>query len=122
MRNTATARIAGTGKVMLKMTSDKVLTLNNVLHVPTIRKNLVSAALLIKNGFKCVLVSDKAVISKNEMFIGKGYLNEGLFKLNVMFVDHINRNSSSVYLLGLSDLWHAHLGHLITKPCKNWLM
>ena len=70
MRNTATARIAGTGKVMLKMTSGKVLTLNNVLHVPTIRKNLVSAALLVKNGFKCVLVSDKAVISKNEMFIG----------------------------------------------------
>ena len=36
MGNTATTRIAGTGKVMLKMTSDKVLTLNNVLHVPTI--------------------------------------------------------------------------------------
>ena len=71
MGNTATARIAGTGKVMLKMTSDKVLTLNNVLHVPTIRKNLVSVALLVKNGFKCVLVSDRAVISKNEMFIGK---------------------------------------------------
>ena len=68
MGNTATARITGTGKVMLKMTSGKVLTLNNVLHVPTIRKNLVSAALLVKNGFKCVLVSDKAVISKNEMF------------------------------------------------------
>ena len=74
MGNTATARIAGTGKVMLKRTSDKVLTLNNVLHVPTIRKNLVSATLLVKNGFKCVLVRDKVIISKNEMFIGKGYL------------------------------------------------
>ena len=50
MGNTATAKIAGTGKVMLKMRSSKVLTLNNVLHVPTIRKNLVSAALLVKNG------------------------------------------------------------------------
>ena len=104
MGNTATARIARTDKVMLKMTSGKVLTLNNVLHVPTIRKNLVSAALLVKNGFKCVLVSDKAVISKNEMFIGKGYLNEGLFKLNVMVIDSINKNSASVYLLELSDL------------------
>ena len=66
MGNTTIARIAGTGKVMLKMIFDKVLTLNNVLHVPTIRKNLVSAALLVKNGFKCVLVCDKAVISKNE--------------------------------------------------------
>ena len=50
MGNTTIARIAGTGKVMLKMTSDKVLTLNNVLHVPTIRKNLVSTELLVKNG------------------------------------------------------------------------
>ena len=57
------------------------MTLNNVQHVPTIGKNLVYVALLVKNGFKCVLVSDKAVISKNEMFIGKGYLNEGLSKL-----------------------------------------
>ena len=71
MANTTTTRMAGTENVMLKMTSDKVLTLNNVLHVPTIRKNLVSVALLVKNGFKCVLVSDRAVISKNEMFIGK---------------------------------------------------
>ena len=69
MGNTATARIAETGKVMLKMTFGKVLTLNNVLHVPTIRKNLVYVALLVKNVFKCVLVSDKVVTSKNEMFI-----------------------------------------------------
>ena len=99
MGNTATARIAGTGKVMLNMTSGKVLTLINVLHLPTIRKNLVSAALLVKNGFKCVLVSDKAVISKNEMYIRKGYLTEGLFKLNVMVANSITKNFASVYLL-----------------------
>ena len=115
MGNTPTTRIAGTGKVMFIMTFGKVLTLNNVLHVPTIRKNLVSATLLVKNRFKCVLVSDKAVISKNEMFIGKGYLNEGLFKLNVMVIDSINKNSASVYLLELSDLWHARLRHVNYK-------
>ncbi|XP_060198475.1 uncharacterized protein LOC132627247 [Lycium barbarum] len=48
MRNTATAKVEGYGKILLKMTSGKVLTLNNVLHVPTIRKNLVSAGLLVK--------------------------------------------------------------------------
>ena len=94
---------------MLKLTFGKVLTLNNVLHVPTIRKNLVYDALLIKNGFKCVLVSDKAVISKNEMFIGKGYLNEGHFQLNVMVADSVNKNFASVYLLELNDLLHARL-------------
>ena len=110
MGNTATSRIAGTGKVMFKMTSEKVLTFNDVLHVPTIRKNLVCAALLVKNGFKCILVSGKVLMSKNEMFIGKGYLNKGLFKLNAMVVDSFNKNSASFYLLELSDLWHARLG------------
>ena len=94
------------------MTSGKVLTLNNILHVPTIRKNLGSVALLVKNGFKYVVVSDKSVISKNEMFIGKGYLNEGLLKLNVMVVDSINKQSSSVYLLESNDLWHARLRYV----------
>ena len=93
--------IARTGKVMLKMTSDKVLTLNSVLHVPTIWKDTVSTTLLIKNGFKCVLVSDKSVIRKNEMFIGKSYLNEGLFKLNVMVVDIINKKFCFCLLIGV---------------------
>ena len=119
MGNTATARIAGTGKVILKMTSGKVLTLKNVLHIPIIRKNLVSVALLVKNGFKRVLVSDKTVISKNEMFIGKGYPNESLFKLNVMVVDSINKNSASVYLLELNDLWHVRLGHVNYRALRK---
>ncbi|XP_019234036.1 PREDICTED: uncharacterized protein LOC109214556 [Nicotiana attenuata] len=69
MANSATAKIEGTGKVALKMTSGKIVTLKDVLHVPEMRKNLVSTSLLVKNGFKCVFVSDKVVISKNEMFL-----------------------------------------------------
>ncbi|KAF3612646.1 putative histone H2A.3-like [Capsicum annuum] len=41
-----------TGKVGLKMASGKVLTLNNVLYVPELRRNLISVSLLDKNGFK----------------------------------------------------------------------
>ena len=53
--------------MVLKMTSSKELTLNNVLHV---RKNLVSSSLLNKNGFKLVFVSDKFIHSKNDMYVG----------------------------------------------------
>ncbi|XP_070041352.1 uncharacterized protein [Nicotiana tomentosiformis] len=62
MGNSAIAKIEGVGKIDLKMTSGKVVTLNNVLHVPEIRKNLVSTGLLIKNRFKCIFVSEKVVI------------------------------------------------------------
>ncbi|PHU12647.1 hypothetical protein BC332_19577 [Capsicum chinense] len=54
MANSATAKVEGTGKVCLKMTSSKVLTLNNVLYVSELRKNLISVSLLDKNGFKCL--------------------------------------------------------------------
>ncbi|PHT75012.1 Glyceraldehyde-3-phosphate dehydrogenase, cytosolic [Capsicum annuum] len=72
MANSATAKIEGTEKIYLKMTFGKVLTLNNVLYVPELHRNLISVLLLDKNGFKCVTVSGKIVISKGEMYVGKG--------------------------------------------------
>jgi hypothetical protein len=84
MGNSSTARVEGKGKVILKMTSGKELTLNDVLHVPDIRKNLVSGSLLSKNGFKLVFESDKFILTKSGTYVGKGYLSNGLFKMNVM--------------------------------------
>lgn len=43
------------------MISGKVVTLKNILHVPEIHKNLIFIALLVKNKFKYVFVSDKFV-------------------------------------------------------------
>ena len=97
------------------MTSGKTLTLKNVLHVPEIRKNLVSTSLMVKNGFKVVFVSDKVVISKNDMYVGKGYLSDGLFKLNVMTINNNKNNDSSAYLLESDNLWHARWDMLITN-------
>ncbi|KAL6321913.1 hypothetical protein AAG906_035622 [Vitis piasezkii] len=57
----------------------------DVLFVPEIRKNLVFASLLSKKGFKLVFESDKLVLTKSGTFVGKGYMSEGLFKLNVFY-------------------------------------
>ena len=114
MGNSATSEIEGQGKVVLKMTSGKELTLNNVLYVPEIRKNLVSGSLLSKHGFRMVFESDKVVLTKSGMYVGKGYVTEGLFKLNVMtVVPKINKvKQSSAYLIESSNLWHGRLGHV----------
>nr|XP_048317910.1 BAHD acyltransferase At5g47980-like [Ziziphus jujuba var. spinosa] len=64
MGNSATSEIQGEGKIVLKMTSGKDLTLNNVLYVPDIRKNLVSGSLLSKHGFRLVVESDKIAALK----------------------------------------------------------
>ena len=99
------------------MTSGKELTLNDVLHVPKIRKNLVSGSLLSKKGFKLVFVSDNFILTKNGMCMGKGYMSNGLFKMNVMTVVppimNINKkNTSSAYMLESSNVWHGRLGHV----------
>ncbi|GJR22372.1 hypothetical protein Tco_0970899 [Tanacetum coccineum] len=96
MGNSATADIKGEGDVILKMTSEKELKLTNVLYVPEIRKNLVSGWLLNKFGFRLVFESDKFVLSKNQMYVGKGYAVNAMFKLNVMVVKNdINKMNSS---------------------------
>ncbi|KAL0282450.1 UNVERIFIED_CONTAM: hypothetical protein Sradi_7261100 [Sesamum radiatum] len=77
MKNSATSNIVGLGNVVLKMTSGKELTLIDVLHVPNIRKNLVYGSLLVKSGFRLVFESNKFVLTKNNHFIGKGYVKKG---------------------------------------------
>ena len=54
MGNSSTSKVEGKGKVILKMTSGKELTLNDVLHVPEIQKHLVSGSLMSDNGFRLV--------------------------------------------------------------------
>ncbi|CAL9000907.1 unnamed protein product, partial [Prunus brigantina] len=110
MENSSTATIARKGKVLLKFTSGKELTLLDVLHVPDIRKNLVSGPLLSNKGFKLVFESNKFVLIKGGIFMGKGYLAEGLFKLNVLTTNVSNKiNKASVYVVESRDIWHARL-------------
>jgi len=64
---------------------------------------------IYKNGFKTVPESDHVVLSKNWVFVGKDYTNDGMFKLNL----EINEiNDVSVYFVDSSTLWHARLAHL----------
>lgn len=68
MGNSSTSKVEGLLKVILKMISGKKLSLNNILHVLNIHKNLVSGSFLSKNGFKLIFVSDKFVLTKNNVY------------------------------------------------------
>ncbi|KAF3685974.1 hypothetical protein FXO37_00081 [Capsicum annuum] len=106
MKNSSSTKVVGKGTVELKFTSGKIVTLMDVLHIPDIRKNLVSGTLLSKHGFKMVFEEDKFILSKNDMFVGKGYVANGMFKIN------IENENISTYLVESLDLWHEHLGHM----------
>nr|GEW77385.1 Pol polyprotein [Tanacetum cinerariifolium] len=56
---------------------------------------------------------DKFVLSKNQMYVGKGYVVNGMFKLNVMVVKNdINKMNSFAHLIESSNMWHGRLGHV----------
>ncbi|KAG6538623.1 hypothetical protein ZIOFF_003747 [Zingiber officinale] len=69
----ARVKVLGKGDVHLQFTSDKELVLTNVLHVPSVIKNLVSADILHKKGLKAVIESNNAILSKITFFVGKAY-------------------------------------------------
>ena len=50
---------------------------------------------------------DKIVMTKNNVFMGKGFCNQGLFVLSISKV--MNGNSSSAYLVDSYNVWHVRL-------------
>ncbi|WVZ85747.1 hypothetical protein U9M48_032635 [Paspalum notatum var. saurae] len=112
MGNGSAASVLGIGTVDLKFTSGKIVQLKNVQHVPSMNKNLVSGSLLLRYGFKVVLESNKIVVSRHGLFIGKGYVSRGLFRLSLS--DFSNKCVNHI-CGGVNDdasLWHSHLCHL----------
>jgi len=109
-----TTEVAGIGDVELKFTFGKTLILKDVMHTPKIRKNLVSGFLLNKAGFEQIIASDMYSITKEGVFVGKGYATDGMFKLNIM-----NKISSSAYMLCDFNIWHARLCHVNKRIISN---
>jgi len=122
MGNATVARVRGSGRVELKLTSGKVLQLHGVQHVPELRKNLISGSRLVQDGHKLVFESNKIVVSKFGSFIGLGYMSEGLFKLSILPEICSNKIDSSVILnVENSDVWHARLGHVNSSTLKRMM-
>lgn len=57
----------------IKQTSKKTLTLNDMLHVSNINANLILVAILRKVEIKLSFECYKIVMTKNNVFIGKGH-------------------------------------------------
>ena len=111
--NNDTTKVEGKGTVELQFTSGKKLILINVLYVPEIRKNLVSANLLCKKGVKAVIESDNLILSKGGVFVGKGYSCDSMYKLSINKII-----TNSAYIVESSSLWHYRLAHLNYRSLK----
>ena len=116
MGNETRAVVRGTGRVDLRLTLGKTLSLKNVRHVPGINRNLLSGSLLCRDGYKLVFESNKFVILKFGLFIGKGYNSGGLFRLSILdecnVVNNLSCSSYSGMNVGDVVVWHSHLCHI----------
>ena len=119
MGNSSTTAVKGKGKILLKFTSEKLLSLSNVLFVPSLRRNLVSSTLLDVAGLKIVQEAGKVVIMRNGDFVGKGYRSGGLLVLNAVAQINDETTTNSVYIVQSVDLWHGRLGHVNFASLKR---
>ncbi|GJU14938.1 retrotransposon protein, putative, ty1-copia subclass [Tanacetum coccineum] len=94
-----------------------------------IRKNLVSGWLLNKFGFRLVFESDKFVLSKNQMYVGKGYaMNDEAINKFVLYkkevenqlgkkIKVVRRDRGGEYVSPFAELCAQHgIRHEFTAP------
>lgn len=86
------------------------------MYVLEARAKLISIAILGKAGVKVSFEYDKIIMTKNNVLIGKGYCNQGLF---VLSVDDNNIAFSSNYLIKSFDIWHDRLGNVNKSYMKK---
>ena len=107
--------VEAVGSPALQLDSGFTLYLNNVLYVPSLRRNLISVRLLDLDGFHCNFGDMKCLIKYNGNDVGLAYLQDQLYLLflnaSVMNVCDVKckrhtKNETS------SKLWHCRLGHI----------
>jgi hypothetical protein len=108
------ACVEAIGSIVLHLHSGFKLHLNNVLYVPSLKRNLISVQLLDTDDFSCNFGDMKCLIKYNDEDVGLAYLQDKLYLpslyesvLNVCDKDtRFSKNETS------SKLWHSRLGHI----------
>ena len=113
MDNEGRSKVLSKGTLEVVFISGKNITLVNVLYVPDMNKNLISANFLSKPSIKVMFESGKLILSKSTKFVGKGYSCDGMIELCTN--DNIKKmTSNSTYMCYSNSLslWHNRLRHV----------
>jgi hypothetical protein len=113
------ASVLGAGMVDLKFTWRKIVQLNNMQYVPSIKKNLLSGSSLMRDGFKLLFESSRVVLSKPTTFVGKVYECRGMFHFSLenLCDNVVNHVYTSV---DETNVWDSRLRHA-NFGCMSWI-
>lgn len=117
LANDKSTNATATGTVRIKIshnTNTELIDFMNVLHVPTLRTNLMSVAKITDKGNKVTFYKNKTV----------GFGSNGRVRLiadrkgDLYFVRKTEEHVNNAFIVNKSSnlqLWHNRLGHLYTK-------
>jgi hypothetical protein len=113
-------KVEAVGTLPLLLHGGFTLNLNNVLYVPSLRRNLISVASLEDDGYECLFENNKCAIKFNNDIIGlapwRGMLY--MLSLNNFSVMNVCDVTNKRRRILTSDnetslkLWHCCLGHI----------
>ena len=113
----ASTNTTATGTVSIMISNnadDELINLKNVLHVPTLRTNLMLVAKITDKGNKVTFYKDKAIVFGRNGGIRLVAVRKGDLYFIRNLEEHVN-NVSVVNKSSKLKLWHDRLGHLNTK-------
>jgi hypothetical protein len=108
--------VEGVGSLLLELLSGFQLSLDEVLYVPSLKRNLISVSALADSGHVCSFNKDKCVIQFNNISVGFAERQGKLYMLSlsdntVMNVTNVS-NKRKRFNETSSKLWHYRLCHI----------
>jgi hypothetical protein len=108
------------GSLPLLLHDDFTLTLNNVLYVPLLKRNLISIASLEDDGYECLFGNNKCTIKFNNVIAGLAPRQGMLYMLSLNDFPMINVCDVTSKQRRIFDydnetflkVWHCRLGHI----------
>ena len=112
--------VPGIGTITFERESGKPFLLKYVMHVPSLKKNLVSVAMLEDRGYDVVLRDGKSFLWHKTTGQTKriGILVKNLYKLEVDDCAAMVGKEEEVVSRNEVELWHRRLGHLYHGALK----
>ncbi|KAL0302302.1 UNVERIFIED_CONTAM: Retrovirus-related Pol polyprotein from transposon TNT 1-94 [Sesamum calycinum] len=121
MGNSSTAEVLGIGSVDLKFPSGRILSLKRVHHVPTIRRNIISGSVIVREGYELAFKFKKVVIQqfcKTVMFLMKNK-DEALDKF-ILFKNEAETQTGKKLKRLRSDRGGEYESSKFTEYCQTF--
>ena len=124
MGNNMSCNVVGIGKVRLRMWDGSVKVLENVRHIPDLKRNLISLGMLDTKGYSYKSQGGVLKVIKGIIVVMKGLLKQGLYVLEGATV--VGESAVSLTKKNVTELWHKRLGHMSMKGmvelCKQGVL